>query len=160
MQPAAWHPRGAGPAPGTAPGAPWALQGSSAPRVSISAVTEPKQVTALRLHLQPAQPHRVWMLWAAPMRDAEERPCSRELRPRKPGGHGALLAELSCLAWAQARGCMQEQGCPPHSPQAVLSSSGRSASLRHAERTRAYRKCGGCCIPLPPPSIDSGAMLS
>lgn len=27
MQPAAWHPRGAGPAPGTAPGAPWALQG-------------------------------------------------------------------------------------------------------------------------------------
>lgn len=27
MQPAAWHPRGAGPAPGTAPEAPWALQG-------------------------------------------------------------------------------------------------------------------------------------
>lgn len=53
MQPAAWHPRGAGPAPGTAPGAPWALQGSSAPRVSISAVTEPRQVTALRLRLPP-----------------------------------------------------------------------------------------------------------
>lgn len=84
------------------------------------------------------------MLRATPMRDAEECPCSRELRPRKPGGHGALLAG------AQDRGCMQGQICPPHSPQAILSSSGRSASLRHAERTRAYRKRGGCCIPLPP----------
>lgn len=92
------------------------------------------------------------------MRDADECPCSRELWLRKPGGHGALLAGLSCLAWAQDRGCMQGQGCPHTLPQPSSAAQGAQhlSSLQSApELTES-----AAAAAFPSPSIDSGAMLS
>lgn len=88
------------------------------------------------------------------MRDAEERPCSRELRPRKPGGHGALLAELSCQGVHAGAGLPPT--LPPSHPQQL-----RALSISLARRAHpSLQKVRRLLHSPPPPSIDSGAMLS
>lgn len=88
------------------------------------------------------------------MRDAEERPCSRELRPRKPGGHGALLAELSCQGVHAGAGLPPTP--PPSHPQQL-----RALSISPARRAHpSLQKVRRLLHSPPPPSIDSGAMLS